>query len=245
MTYVIKNESTNRYLSRTRIDKPTEWLDGSAFALSFATEDEAMNAALMAGLDLSLSQDINVVRLDDKPTTPKRLMIEFKRPTPADPYCPRAGWWCHVLADNEVIAWNVGVCNTLSEAEFRRDRFAELGSVGMAFRERYQEPMTDERLTELVADGLTARGMTAASVQTGGWIYCVEIQHAGQVFLAGMSGDTWGADGYASVADYEASNYDDGLRFEVAVPADSHDINAIVTALHEAVVNAPIVRAKL
>lgn len=175
----------------------------------------------------------------------RRLLIEYKKgPTTTDPYCPQPGWWCHIVHANIVVRWNAAVYSTFDEADWRRERFNDVDT--LAFAERYHEPMTDERITSMVADFLIARGMTAASIQTGGWVYCVEIQHAGQVFVAGMANETWGAEGYPSLADYEEGGEgDDRLTIETSVPSDSHDITAIASALHDAIVNAPIVRARL
>ena len=66
-----------------------------------------------------------------------RLLIEYKGPTTADPYCPKAGFWVHVEEDGTITRYNVAVYQTHNEARWRKARFDAIGA--HAFQEPYVE----------------------------------------------------------------------------------------------------------
>lgn len=84
---------------------------------------------------------------------------------------------------------------------------------------------TEEEIVELVADALTALGISASSQDTGGGICCVILQRkGGGEIVWGTADFNWGA----SVADADGKIES---SIETNCPSDSQDIAAIVEAI--------------
>lgn len=91
---------------------------------------------------------------------------------------------------------------------------------------------TAEEIVELVADALTASGLSASSQDTGGGICCVVLERkGGGEIIWGTADFNWGASVVDSDGGVESS-------LETKCPSDSQDIAAIVEAIRGASIAA-------
>ena len=91
---------------------------------------------------------------------------------------------------------------------------------------------TEEEIVEMVADPLTAIGISASSQETGGGICCVVLQRkGGGEIVWGTADFNWGASVVDADGRIESS-------LETKCPSDSQDISAIVEAIRGASVAA-------